>query len=211
MRAAIATVVVCIAATAHADSSPRVAAAEPAKEPEPDPIADIESREANLESKEPRNGFTFAGALGFGVLIGGDIGVGRGPSLSLRLGHVATRRTIITFELTGSSGLHKEGTDDDTLADSNFALFAGAQTYTSRSFWLRGAAGITTFVEDADARSGSGGQDPVAGLGALVGAGLDVIRSRYFVLGIEIFALGSVSSDGAKLQIVPFSLGLSFY
>jgi hypothetical protein len=211
MRAAIATLGVVIAGTAHAESRPIATTKVAAQEPKPDEIADIESREANLESKEPRNGFTFAGALGFGVLIGGDIGVGRGPSVSLRLGHVATRKTIITFELSGSSGLHKEGTDDDTLADSNFALFAGAQTYTSRSFWIRGAAGITTFVEDADARSGSGGEDPVAGLGALVGAGLDVIRSRYFVLGLEIFAIGSVSSDGAKLQIVPFSLGLSFY
>ena len=50
----------------------------------------------------------FAGALGFGVLIGGDIGVGRGPAIALRFGHVATQKSVITFELVGSSGLHKK-------------------------------------------------------------------------------------------------------
>src|SRR5690606_11374344 len=48
-RAAIATLVVSIATTATADT---------AKQPPPDEIADIESREANLEPDEPRSGIT---------------------------------------------------------------------------------------------------------------------------------------------------------
>jgi hypothetical protein len=209
VRAAIATLVVCIAAPVRAE--PRVAAAEAvAEQGEPDEIADIESREANLEAKEPRKGVTLAFVPGVGVMIGGDIGVGRGPALSLRLGHVATRRTVITFELVGTSGLHKEAITGNTLADSNYALFAGAQRYTSRSFWVRGAGGLSVFVEDADARSGAGGKDPIAGIGGLVGAGIDIWRRGYFVFGIESFGMGTISSDGVKVQL-GFSVGFAYY
>lgn len=204
-RAAIATLVVTFAPIAHADPKQEPAA----KRPPPDGIADIESREANLESKEPRKGLTFAGAVGGGILIGGDIGVGRGPALSLRLGHVATRKTIITFELTGSSGLHKQDVNGPTLTDSNVALFAGAQRYTSSSLWLRGAGGLTIFVEDA-MPSGGGGKQAIGGIGGLVGAGVDVARWGYLVFGFETFGMASLSSDGVKVQLA-FSLGLSYY
>lgn len=199
-RAAVATLVV-LAIPAHADTSKQ--------QPPPDEIADIESREANLEPNEPRKGLTFAGALGGGILIGGDIGVGRGPAISLRLGHVATRKTVITFELAGSSGLHKESVTGSTVADSNFGLFAGAQRYTSPSLWVRGAGGVTIFVEDA-MPDGGGGKTPRAGIGGLAGAGFDIARWGYLVLGFETFGVASVSSDGFKLQLA-FSLGLSYY
>ena len=44
--------------------------------------------EANLESNAPRAGMTFSVALGAGITMGD--GVGRGPALSFRIGHVAT-------------------------------------------------------------------------------------------------------------------------
>jgi len=209
-RAAIGALVVTIAELAHADPKPLAPAgtATPS-EPPPDEIADVESREANLESNEPRAGITVAGALGGGILLGGDIGVGRGPSISLRLGHVATRKTIITFELTGSSGLHKESITGETLTDSNLALLAGAQRYASSSFWVRGAGGLSIFVEDA-MPSGGGGKQPIAGIAGLVGAGVDVARWGYLVLGLESFTMASVSRDGLKLQLA-LGLGLSYY
>lgn len=198
--AAVATLL-ALAIPAHAEPSKSA--------PPPDEIADIESREANLEPTEPRKGLTFAGAVGGGIFLGGDIGVGRGPALSLRIGHVATRKTVITFELTGSSGLHKESLDGDVVADNNFGLLAGAQRYTSGSLWVRGAGGFTVFVEDV-MTNGSGGKTPRGGIGGLAGAGFDIARWGYLVLGFETFGLASVSRDGFKLQLA-FSLGLSHY
>ena len=88
-----------------------------------DEIADIESREANLESKEPRDGLTFALAIGGGILGGG--GIGTGGAVSLRLGHVATRSSVITFEITGTGKRHKKGVMDKALTDTNIGLFVG--------------------------------------------------------------------------------------
>jgi hypothetical protein len=203
-RLAIAATVVAFAGVARADE----AKTEP-KPGKPDEIADIESREANLESKEPRKGFTFAGAVGGGIMIGGDIGVGRGPSLSFRLGHVATRKTIITFELTTTGGLHKAGSMGETLTDSNTGLLAGAQRYTSGSFWVRASGGLTVLVTNLKS-DGTGGDKPIAGLGALAGGGLDLARWGYLVLGLEAFGLASVSRDGVKAQLA-FGLGLTYY
>jgi hypothetical protein len=209
-RLAIAAVVVAFAGVAQADvPAPKgEATAKPAK---PDEIADVESREANLESKEPRKGFTFAAAIGGDIMIGGDIGVGRGPCLSLRLGHVATRKTIITFELAFTSGLHKAATMSDTLTDSNVGLFVGAQRYTSRSFWVRAAGGLTVLSQNLKT-DGSGGDAPVLGIGGLVGAGLDIARlGRYIpVISLEGFGMASASREGLKAQLA-FGLGFAYY
>jgi hypothetical protein len=225
-RLAIAAAVVAFASIAHADSpSPPAtesaaakptpvlaAAAKPvdsalAKQPEPDAIADVESREANLESTDRRYGYTFAFAPGAGIMFGG--GVGRGPAVSIRLGHVATRKTIITFELTGSSSYHKASMDGETLSDTNYALLIGAQRYKTGVLWGRAAAGLTTLVKNASP-SGTDGESPIGGFGTLVGGGVDLARWGYLVLGIETFALASVSSDGFKMQL-GFNLGLSLY
>ena len=172
----------------------------------PDPIADEESTEANLESNAPRSGLVVSLSLGGGLLLGGDIGVGRGGAASLRLGHVATRHTVITFELSGTGALHKRGTDGPTVTDSNVGLYAGALRYTSRSTWVRGAGGLTVFT----ANVGSGDQSATAGLGALVGGGLDLVRWGYLVLGLEVFGMASVTGDGFKVN-TGFCLGLSYY
>jgi hypothetical protein len=199
---AAAAVVVAFASVAHADSPN----GEPKPE-EPDDIADVEGREANLESMERRYGFTFAVSPGIGVMIGGDIGVGRGGALSLRLGHVATRKTVITFELSGTSAYHKAAMEGETLSDTNYALLVGAQRYKTGWLWGRAAGGLTTLVKNAS-RSGTGGESPIAGAGALVGGGFDIARWGYLVLGFETFALASLSSDGFKMQLA-FNLGLS--
>ena len=157
-RFACAALVVTLGSVAHADT--------PKREPAPDEVADVESAEANLEptmAQEPRKGLSLALAAGGGILMGGDIGVGRGPTFSLRLGHTATRKTNITFELVRNDALHNQkgvgagAMEGPTLYDINVGLFAGAQHYTSRSFWLRAATGLTTFVEDATSAKGTGG------------------------------------------------------
>jgi hypothetical protein len=178
----------------------------PANTPAPDEIAETEAREANLESNAPRRGLTFGGALLGGIMLGGDIGVGRGPGGSLRVGHVATRKTVITFELVGTGALHKPSTTQ-TLTDSNGGLFLGAQRYASPSAWVRIAGG-------PDLLSKNVGQGSVAsnhgGIGGLVGAGLDLARWGYLVFGLEAFLMTSVTGDGFKVQLA-FGAGLSYY
>jgi hypothetical protein len=216
-RVAVAALVVAIASVAHADSpvgkEPCSTPDRPSKAPRCDEIADIESSEANLVSNEPRNGFTFAGSLGGGIMLGGDIGVGRGPVLSLRLGHVATRKTVITFEVLIPTALHQmkgvSGMAGPTLTDSNTSFLVGAQNYRSRSFWVRGAGGLTVLVKNA-MTDGTGGDKPMAGIGGVVGAGLDIVRLRYPILGIEGMGMASLSRDGLKV-LGGLSLGLSFY
>lgn len=199
-RAAVLVIAVLFAAPAA-----RVAAA-PASTPPPDEIADIESREANLESAAPRAGLVFAAAAGFGVLIGGDIGVGRGGALSLRVGHVATRRTVITFEITATGALHKPSMADPPVTDTNAGLFAGAQTYAGRSTWVRIAGGPTVFTANI-----GGDQRTAGGIGGIVGGGLDLARWGHAVLGLETFAMSSVTrNEGFKLQL-GFALGLAHY
>ena len=213
MRLAIATLVVSLASLAHADS-PSAPPAPPAptnpaaKPPvKPDEVADVESREANLEANDPRSGLTFTFAPGGGTMIGN--GVGRGFALSIRLGEVATRRTVITFEFAGTNALHRQSTDGPVLQDSNFGLFAGAQTYRTSYLWLRGAGGLTFLVRNA-MKDGTGGEQPLTGVGGIAGIGFDLLRSGYFVAGLEAMGLASVSSDGFKVQI-GVQLNLSHY
>jgi len=175
---------------------------------EPDQVADDESKEANLESNAPRSGFTISGALGVGIQIGGDIGVGRGGAASFRVGEVATRRTVITLEFSGTGALHKAALMGETLTDTSVGLMAGAQRYTGKSIWGRVAAGpnLLTLNSKSD---GTGGENHL-GLGVLLGGGFDIIRWGYLVLGVEIFALNGITSDGYKLS-VGFATGLSYY
>lgn len=173
--------------------------------PAPDSIADIESREANLESREPRAGVTFAVALGGGVQGGG--GIGTGGAVSIRLGHVATRATVITFEITGTGKRHQgAGTDDPVVTDTNAGLLVGAQRYASRSLWFRLAGGADVYNKNI----GLDSRSTHAGLGGLVGAGVDFVRWGYLALGVETFAMAGITGDGAKLN-TGFLFGLSYY
>ena len=171
----------------------------------PDRIADTEAREANLESADPREGFVFSGVVGFGVLVGGDLGVGRGPAIGVRAGHVATRTLALTFELVGTTALHKEAQDSPTLYDSNFGLFVGVQRFTAGSTWLRAAGGVDVFTANI-------GKSPTShgGLGGVAGAGYDFARWGYLALGVELFTMASVTNDGLKLQL-GFCTNLSYY
>jgi hypothetical protein len=198
VRAAVLVIALssAVSSAAHAETKP----------PAPDANTDFEASEANLESTSPRSGLMFAFAGGFGVLIGGNIGVGRGGAVSLRVGHKATRSTQITFEFSGTGALHRIGTNDAPTTDSNAGLFAGAQTYLGRATWVRLAAGPTVFTANANTSM----QYSKPGFGGLVGGGLDLARWGYVVLGFESFAMASMTRDGFKMQL-GFAFGLSYY
>ena len=172
-------------------------------DPDVDPSAE-QAGEANLVSNAPREGMTYAGALGGGMIIskGKTASV---PTLDLRLGHVANARTIVTVELVGGTYTHKLSMTGATLIDSQLSFLVGAQIYIAPSVWLRGAGGVGTHTTD----DGSG-QTPHGGLTMGWGAGVDLIRWHYVVLGIEGFYTGTFAKGGYT-SLGGIGLGLTHY
>ena len=190
MTRALALVAV-LAGVAHAD-------------PDVDPNAQASAAEANLETVAPRSGTTFAGALGGGMIIskGKTATV---PAVSLRLGHVATATTLITIELCGGTYAHKLAMTGDTLIDSQLSLLVGAQIYIAPSIWVRGSGGVGSHTTDDGT-----GQTPHGGLSGAVGAGIDLVRWHYVVLGLEGFVTGTLARGGFT-SLGGLGLGLSRY
>jgi hypothetical protein len=198
----VALVLCMLAGTAFADAS------------QPDTRATQAGDDANLESNAPRSGTTFSFSVGGGLVLGGKTSaidsdsVGRGPSVSFRLGHVATRDTVITFEVTGGTRLHEEAVTGNTKLDhdDDYSAMAGALTYVAPSLWLRGAGGVTVFTSD-DAK----GTWRHAGLSGLVGIGIDFIRFHSLVLGIESWGVLSMVAARGGVFDSGLALGLTYY
>jgi hypothetical protein len=201
-----------ITGVAHADSKPPAApsGAPPFAAPDtthaalaveaPDPAVE-DAADANLESTANRQGFTFAGSFGIGLLVGLGIegSTGRGGSFDLRLGHVATRRTVITFEFGATIVLHESAqmnAQSSTYTNTNLNLLAGAQYYVSESLWLRFAGGLGRYQASHVQRSDMNVFVDVQQTGPAVlgGIGVDIARFRWAVLGIEIGTSAMVRS-----------------
>ena len=187
-------VVAALASVAHADDKA-------------DPTAATAADEANLESNAPRAGMTFSVALGAGITMGD--GVGRGPALSFRIGHVATPSTVLTLELTGGSLLHQEAAPmgNGPIMHNDFVgLMAGGLYYVSGSFWIRGATGLATYTIDS-------GENNKAHLGitGVGGLGLDFVRWHYLVLGIETFSQVAIVGTRGLMLNTGLCLGLTYY
>ena len=182
----------------------------------PDPAV-VEAGDANLESTANRRGLTFAGSLGGGLIVGIGIkdSVGRGGSVSLRLGHVATPRTVITFEVNVTAALHRPSPTAGDMASgikpNTFAgLLAGAQYYVNPSLWLRGAGGVGVYQGRSVAVSSVAVGDVThVGPALLAGAGLELARFKWAVLGIEVATSAMINGDGV-LFTGGAGLGLSF-
>jgi hypothetical protein len=197
MIARLAVVAGVAAATlAHAEPKPpsatpaaAPAAAGPAVE-EPDPAVE-DAADANLESTANRRGLTFAASVGGGLTVGFGIdgSTGRGGSFDLRLGHVATPRTLITFEVGASIALHgvKNMMMSAIYTNTDTNLLAGAQYYVNQSLWLRFAGGIGGYqASHVRLSDGSLGDVQQVGPAVLGGIGLDVARFKWAVFGVEI-------------------------
>jgi hypothetical protein len=170
-----------------------------------DERAEEAASEANLESNAPRAGVTFSASVGAGLTMGD--GVGRGPALSFRLGHVATSSTVLTFEITGGSLLHQPaGMNPPILHNDYISLMAGGLHYVNRSLWLRGAGGATTYTIDTGSDKHVHG-----GVGGLVGAGIDLARWHYLVLGLETFGQMSLVATRGVMFNSGLCLGLTYY
>jgi hypothetical protein len=181
--------------------------------PPPDARAVQAGEDANLVSDAPRAGVTFSAALGGALVLGGngnnigDTGVGRGVALSFRVGHVATRDTVITLEFTGGSRFHEASVSGSPLYhDDDFNLLAGALVYITPSVWLRGSAGLSVISFDDSA-----GIMPRAGVAGLGGIGIDIVRWRKLVLGIEGWGMTSIVAVRGVVFESALALGLSYY
>ncbi|HEX7704045.1 MAG TPA: hypothetical protein VF403_25055, partial [Kofleriaceae bacterium] len=170
-----------------------------------DPTAAAAADEANLESNAPRAGMTFSVAVGAGITMGD--GVGRGPALSFRIGHVATPSTVLTLEITGGSLLHQEAApmgNGPIMHNDFIGLMAGGLYYVSGSFWIRGASGLATYTIDS-------GMNNKAHLGitGVGGLGLDFVRWHYLVLGIETFSQVAIVGTRGLMLNTGLCLGLT--
>jgi hypothetical protein len=218
----VGVVVLALAGVAHADGTSEITRTQTSTSPSPrptpvptaapapsanlDPTAQEAAEEANLESNAPRHGTTFSISVGGGLTMGD--GVGRGPSASFRVGHVATPLTVLTFELTGGSLLHQDKASTTIHHNDDFSLMAGALHYVNASLWVRGAGGLTVYTTDNTPPE----LHPAhAGLGGLVGLGIDFVRWHYLVLGLESFGQLSVVSTKGLVFNSGLCLGLTYY
>lgn len=175
-------------------------------DPKPDPAAS-RAGDANLESIEHRRGIVFGGALGPAVTIGG--GTGTGGDLALKLGHVATPKTVIMMILGGSAQLHRDPAMKLVANNLTYAL-VGAQYWVGPALWLNLSVGGGTYhcnscIDDA----GQLRDTKRAGPGGGVGAGVDLVRWRGVVLDLEVYSVGVISRDGF-IMTSGMSLGLAF-
>ncbi len=197
MSARALAIVLAVTGVAHAED------AKPA-DPPPDPRAVEEASEANLVSDSPRAGVMVSASLGGGLVMGD--GVGRGPAVSFRFGHVATSTTELTFEVAATSLLH-EPMAGDLRHNDLVHLMAGALHYVGPSFWIRGAGGLSLYTVDDPGQS----KLPHPGAGGLVGIGIDLVRWHYLVLGLESFTTMSIVKTRGLMLDSGLCLGLTYY
>jgi hypothetical protein len=207
-RAAALVALSAAAPVVHADAAKPTTVPGPRA---PDPAV-TDAGEANLESTEDRRGLTFTGSFGGGLILGFGIkdSVGRGGSLSLRLGHVATRRTVITFELGVTAALHKPAMQSATQTNTNTNLLAGALSYVNPSLWLRFAGGLGAYQgRQVALPTGQLGNVTLVGPVMLGGVGIDIARVKAAVLGLELGTSAMINRDGVLIAS-GVNLGLAF-
>jgi hypothetical protein len=200
-----------VATVAHADATKPTPESPTSRGQAPDPAVQ-DAAEANLESAENRRGLTFAGSFGGGLMLGFGINdsVGRGGSLSLRLGQVATRRTVITFELGVTAALHRPAMTSSTQTNTNTNLLAGALHYVNPSLWLRVSGGLGAYQgRQVALPNGQLGNITLVGPVVLGGVGVDVARFKSAVVGLEIATSAMLNRDGVLIASGA-RLGVSF-
>jgi len=195
-RAAVLAAISAVGTARAEVSAPAPAPA--AQQAAPDPAVE-RAGDANLESTANRRRVTFAAAVGGGLMVGFGIqdSVGRGGAVSLRVGHVATQRTVVTFEVAATVFLHRAAMTAPTQTNSDVDLLAGAQHYLNPSLWLRLAGGVGIYHGHKQTASGAPVDDvSLVGPAVLGGLGVDVLRYRSVVLDLELSTSAMVNADG---------------
>jgi hypothetical protein len=156
--------------------------------PDPEPAAD-RAGDANLESIEHRRGVVFSAALGPSLTFHGNTGTG--GTFTLKVGHVATPRATFTFLIGGGAQPHRVGTDGDLVANNVTYALAGAQYWFTGSVWVSVGGGGGTFHcnQCIDKETMIPKDTKHAGLASGAGAGVDLVRFKGMVLGLEIYSI----------------------
>jgi hypothetical protein len=174
--------------------------------------AAIEAGDANLEAPAGRSGIVSSVSFGGGLMVGFGIpdSVGRGGQASFRIGRVASPRTVIDLELDIVASLHRQATNSAAATNTDSNLLIGAQYYVNPSLWVRGAGGLGVY----DARqvvlgNGTPGERTLVGPAVLGALGIELLRFKWAVLGVEVSASAMVSHDGVLIAN-GLDLGLAF-
>jgi hypothetical protein len=194
-------VIAALAGTALADGS--------VAPPPPDPAATYAGEEANLESKELRRGFVGGGALGGSFTTGST--TGSGGALSLWLGQVATPRTVVLFEVAAATQFKRIDETSGLIADNVTSVLAGAQHWLGPSLWVRLTGGLGVYRCNQCDLDGDGRRETFTrgGVSGGFAIGLDVVRWRGLVLGLQASSVNQLSRVGL-LSANSLGLALSF-
>jgi len=173
----------------------RIAAADP----KPDRAVQ-EAGDANLESESHRKGITLQAAVGGGLILGFGVDgvVGNGGSLGIRLGRVATEKSLVTLEANVVVPRHavKATMGSETYIDADTSLLIGGQFYVNPALYLRVAGGLGAYHGEHK-QDGAVVQDiDLVGPAGAVGAGVEIIRFVRWAAGLEIFTTGMINRQG---------------
>jgi hypothetical protein len=199
------------ASVAHAGPAAAQRSAAAAATTAPDPAV-AQAADANLESTADRQGFIVAAAVGGGLILGFGIddSIGRGGAVDLRIGHVATPRTVLTLEAAFTAALHRPSTSSSTATNTSANLLAGAQYYVNPSLWLRVAGGVGIYQAHQVAMAmGKLGDLELVGPALLGGIGVEALRFRWGVFGVEVATSAMANRDGV-LVASDLLLGVAF-
>lgn len=216
--ATLATLAAGAGGDARAQPAPP-AAEEGAGDPAIDPAA-LDAGEANLESTADRQGMIFTSALGaaFSVGIGMPNATGQGGAITLRMGRVASPRSVVGVELVGNALFADvDGSEAGSLyrTDATNLLVFG-QYYAKRALWLRLGLGAGRYAGERYAVTGPDMSEilvrprrRLAGPAGSLGAGVDVLRVKRFRMSLEFSATSLLNRDGVVLSNA-FLLGLTY-
>lgn len=232
--ALVALVLSALAAPALADSAdatpPAAAAAAPVPRPRkvivepppptPDPAAVEAASEANLESTGPRSGMAFGAFFMGWQQVGTVDDSGRGGGLGLRVGRSAASNTVIWLELVAgafpgesTTKCNMTSTNPNCLShiESNAALAVTAQRYVGPNTWLRGGAGFATYTQvNVHLPDRNETREARAGLGAVAGLGVDLVRRHQTRLSLESMVTVQRFSEGWIFDL-GFGVGVALY
>lgn len=197
--AAIALGTIAVSGAARADDT----------RPDPEPAAE-RAANANLESVEHRRGVVFSAALGPSLTFHGSTGAG--GTVALKVGHVATPRSVFTFMLGGSGQPHRVGTDGNLVANNVTYALAGAQYWLSGSVWVSLGVGVGAFHcnQCIDKTTMIPMDTKHAGVASGAGAGVDLVRFKGMVLGLEIYSILLLPRDDKPVLSSGSAVSIAF-
>jgi hypothetical protein len=176
----------------------------------PDRKARRMAAEANLEPERRREGLAIGFGLGPSMQVGFGIdeASGTGGSFNLRIGTSASDRLawFVDFFIAGAP---REGDTGENKINQSANLTAGAQVFLLEALWLRAGLGLGQ-LELRSESAGGPEKTHHAGLGAIAGGGIDLMRRGRFALSGDLTFVSGLYKDGFVTAVVG-QLGFTWY